>query len=66
MTTRDLFEPSALGTAMGLLGAMFLTVGAIGPVVAGFVAESTGSRAIPVLGAAAMSLLAAFVLPADS
>ncbi len=65
MTTRDLFDAETLGTAMGLLGAMFLTVGAIGPVVAGVVAESTGSRAIPVIGAACLSLLAAVVLPAD-
>ena len=65
MTTRDLFDAETLGTAMGFLGAMFLTVGAIGPVVAGIVAESTGSRAIPVVGAACLSLVAAVVLPGD-
>lgn len=63
MTTRDLFDANALGTAMGLLGAMFLTVGALGPVSAGYLAEATGSRAVPVLGAAGVSLIAAFVLP---
>jgi len=65
MTTRDLFEERALGMAMGLLGAMFLTVGAIGPVIAGFVAEATDSRAIPVIGAGVVTALAAIVIPGD-
>jgi MFS family permease len=65
MTTRDLFEERTLGTAMGLLGAMFLTVGAIGPVIAGLVAEATDSRAIPVIGAGVVTALAAIVIPGD-
>ncbi|MEA1902847.1 MAG: MFS transporter [Actinomycetota bacterium] len=64
MYARKLFGPVTLGTAMGLLSFVFLVVGSIGPAVAGWVATATGSRSIPVIGAAVVTLVAALVIKA--
>lgn len=58
MHARRVFEASSLGTAMGLLSFVFMVVGAVGPAAAGWVASATGSRALPVLGAAVLSAAA--------
>jgi hypothetical protein len=52
MHARDLFGAAGLGTAMGALAMVFLVVGSMGPIAAGWLAETTGSRAIPVLASA--------------
>ena len=62
MYSSEVFGARSLGTAMGLIGMVFLVVGSIGPAAAGFIAEATGSRAIPVAGAAVMTILAAAVI----
>lgn len=58
MHARLVFGASSLGTAMGLLSLSFMVIGSIGPALAGVVATSTGSRAIPVLGGAVLTALA--------
>lgn len=58
MYSRDVFGEKSLGTAMGSMSMVFLVVGAIGPAAAGWVATATGSRALPVLGAAVLTLAA--------
>jgi predicted MFS family arabinose efflux permease len=58
MHARLVFGASSLGTAMGLLSLVFMVVGAIGPATAGTIATVTGSRALPVLGGAALTALA--------
>lgn len=60
MHSRDLFGPASLGTAMGALATVFLVVGSLGPVVAGWLSETTGSRALPVIVA---SLVTASAIP---
>jgi MFS family permease len=65
MQSHQLFGESSLGTAMGLTSLVFLVVGAVGPTLAGAIAEATGSRRIPVLAAAGVTLVGAFVTPAD-
>ena len=62
MHSSEVFGERSLGTAMGLLGTVFLVIGSIGPAAAGFMAEATGSRALPVAGAALMTVLAAIVI----
>ena len=62
MYSSEVFPSRSLGTSMGLIGTVFLVVGSIGPTAAGFVAEASGSRAVPVAGAAVMTALAAFVI----
>ena len=62
MYSSEVFGARSLGTAMGLMGMVFLVVGSIGPAAAGFIADATGSRAIPVAGAAVMTILAALVI----
>ncbi len=65
MYSSEVFGQRSLGTSMGLIGMVFLVVGSIGPVAAGLVAAATGSRAIPIAGAAVMTILAAlFIRPA--
>lgn len=67
MHSKDVFGPKSLGTAMGLVSMVFLVVGALGPVLAGTLAEATGSRAIPVAVSALVTLAAASLIrPADS
>ena len=52
MHSRDLFGQASLGTAMGALATVFLVVGSVGPIGAGWLSETTGSRAFPVIVAA--------------
>jgi len=59
MHSSEVFGAKSLGTSMGLIGTVSLVVGSIGPVAAGFVADASGSRAIPVVGASVMMMLAA-------
>lgn len=63
MQSHQLFGESSLGTAMGLTSLVFLVMGAAGPAMAGVVAETSGSRVVPVLGAAAVTLVGVFVTP---
>lgn len=58
MHARLVFGSSSLGTAMGLLSLAFMVIGAIGPAVAGAIATASGSRALPVLGGAAVTAIA--------
>jgi predicted MFS family arabinose efflux permease len=62
MYANEVFAPSSLGMAMGLLTFVFGTVGSVGPALAGWVAEATGSRAVPVAAAAAVALAAALLV----
>jgi len=62
MYARDLFSPAILGTAMGMLSFVFLVVGAVGPAVAGVLATTTGSRALPVALASAVTASAALLI----
>ena len=62
MYTAEVFDADSLGTAMGFTSLVFGAVGAAGPALAGWTAEVSGSRAWPVLGAAALSALAAAVI----
>lgn len=66
MYSRDVFGEKSLGTAMGSMSMVFLVVGAPGPALAGWVATSTGSRALPVLASAVLSLSAAFFIRPSS
>ncbi len=67
MHSKDVFGERSLGTSMGLVSMMFLVVGALGPVIAGWLAESTGSRAIPVAVSAIITVSAAVLIrSADS
>ena len=59
---QELFGGASLGTAMGLLTLVFGVVGSVGPALAGWIAESTGSRAWPVAGAALAALVAALMI----
>ncbi len=62
MHSSEVFGAKSLGTSMGLIGTVSLVVGSIGPVAAGFVADASGSRAIPVVGASVMMMLAALAI----
>ena len=66
MYSRDVFGEKSLGTAMGSMSMVFLVVGAPGPALAGWVAASTGSRALPVFASALLSLGAAFLITPSS
>lgn len=67
MYSREVFGPSSLGTAMGLVSLVFLVVGSIGPAAGGWVSEATGSRAIPVLiGAVVAAAAIPLIKPAAS
>lgn len=48
MHSKDVFGEASLGTAMGLVTLVFLLANAVGPLGAAWIAESAGSRAIPV------------------
>ena len=50
---------------MGLTSLVFLVMGALGPALAGVVAEAAGSRSVPVLAAAGLTLVAALVTPSS-
>ena len=60
--SRDVFGADSLGTAMGAVSLVFQMVGAIGPPLAGWLAVQTGSRAVAVVGAGVLSMVAAAVL----
>ena len=62
MHSEEAFGAQSLGTAMGFMNLVFLVVGSIGPAAAGWIAVGTGSRAIPVVGAAVVTLVAVFVI----
>ncbi len=62
MHSSEVFGAKSLGTSMGLIGTVSLVVGSIGPVAAGFVADASGSRAIPVVGASVMMIFAALAI----
>lgn len=67
MHSKNVFGDRSLGTAMGLVSMVFLVVGALGPVIAGWLAESIGSRAVPVALSALITLGAAVLIrPTDS
>lgn len=59
MHARDVFGAASLGTSMGFVSLVFLVVGSMGPVGAGWIATVTGSRALPVLLGAGLVLVAA-------
>lgn len=66
MHSRNVFGAASLGTAMGAVSLMFLLASAIGPLVAAGIAESTGSRSIPVaISAVVVGLAAAVVRSSD-
>jgi predicted MFS family arabinose efflux permease len=65
MHSKDVFGKSSLGTGMGLVSLMFLLASAIGPVVAAWVADTTGSRAIPVAVSAGVVFFAALAIKGD-
>ena len=58
MHARDLFGAAGLGTALGVLAMVFFVVGSVGPIAAGWLAETTGSRVIPVLASALVTISA--------
>jgi MFS family permease len=62
MFSRDVFGAASLGTSMGMVSLVFMAVGAAGPPLAGWLAVSTGSRAIPVVAAGLLALLSAGLL----
>ncbi|HWB90170.1 MAG TPA: MFS transporter [Acidimicrobiia bacterium] len=64
MQSHQLFGEANLGTAMGLTSLVFLVMGAVGPALAGVVAEASGSRVVPVLAAAGVTAVGVFVTPA--
>ena len=66
MHSRKVFGVDGLGTAMGAVSLVFLLASAVGPVVAASVAESTGSRSIPVAVSAVIVAMGAGVIrPSD-
>lgn len=62
MHSRSVFGEASLGTAMGLVSLAFQLASAVGPVSAAWVADTTGSRAIPVAVSAAIVASAALVV----
>lgn len=62
MHSRNVFGPSSLGTAMGLVSLMFYLASAVGPIAAAVVADATGSRSIPVAVSACLVLVSAAVV----
>lgn len=67
MHSKTVFGESSLGTAMGLVSLVFLVVGSIGPVLAGWIAEASGSRVVPVAASAFLALGAgALIRSSDS
>jgi len=66
MHSRRVFGVESMGTAMGLVSLGFMLANAVGPVVAAWVAEMTGSRALPVgISAAVVASSALVVRPTD-
>ncbi len=65
MHSNRVFGATAMGTAMGLVSLGFLLANSVGPVGAAWIAEATGSRAIPVALGACMAFGAALVIRGD-
>lgn len=62
MHSKDVFGQASLGTAMGFVSLVFLVANAVGPLGAAWMADSTGSRTLPVAISAAIMLVAAMVI----
>jgi len=62
MHSKDVFGQASLGTAMGVVSLVFHVANAAGPLGAAWIAESTGSRAIPVAISSLIMAGAAFVI----
>lgn len=56
MHAREVFGSVSLGTSMGLISLVFLVIGSIGPAAAGWISVTTGSRSVPVIAAAIVTL----------
>lgn len=65
MHSKNIFGPASLGTAMGLVSLAFQLAGAAGPLMAAAIAESTGSRSLPVAISAVVVLFAALSVKAS-
>ena len=67
MHSKNVFGEKSLGTAMGLLGLVFMLANAAGPLGAAWIATSTGSRSVPVaLGAVVVAMAALVVRKGDN
>lgn len=66
MHAEQVFGQRSLGTAMGLLSFVFLVAGSVGPAMAGALASASGSRALPVIAGAGLTLLAAVLMKPTS
>lgn len=62
MHSKNVFGAAGLGTAMGLVSLVFLLANSVGPLGAAWIAEDTGSRAIPVAISGAIVACAALVV----
>jgi MFS family permease len=62
MHSKDVFGQASLGTAMGVVSLVFHVANAAGPLGAAWIADSTGSRAIPVAISGVIMLGAALVI----
>lgn len=62
MHSKNVFGEASLGTAMGVVSLVFHVANAAGPLGAAWIADSTGSRALPVAISAALLLVAALVV----
>lgn len=61
MHSRNVFGEASLGTALGLVSLVFLLASATGPILAALLAETTGSRSLPVMVSSIIVLGAAVV-----
>ena len=57
----ELFKSNTLGATMGLFTTVSSTAGALGPVLAGFIADTTGERRWGAVMSAGAALAAAIV-----
>ena len=62
MHSKNVFGATSLGTAMGMVSLVFLLANAVGPVGAAWIAETTGSRAIPVAISAGVVAMGALLV----
>ncbi len=65
MHSKNVFGEASLGTAMGFVSLVFLLANSIGPVTAAWVADATGSRALPVAISGVIVVAAALVVRAS-
>ncbi len=61
MHSKNVFGEASLGTALGLVSLVFLLASATGPILAALLAETTGSRSLPVMVSSIIVLGAAVV-----